>query len=67
VPYIEDHNQCFSNSPTFISASDNNYSPLQNLNFEQNQSLLNSKTDSYLSQLSLPSTFDEGKIKCLIS
>jgi len=66
VPYIEDNNQRFSNSPTFISANDNNYSQLQNLNFEQDQSLLSSKTDGDLSYLSVPST-SEGKVKYLIS
>lgn len=45
----------------FISAGDKNYSPLQNLNFEQNQNLSSSKNDNDLSHLSLPST-SEGRI-----
>jgi len=48
----------------FIPANDNDYSPLQHLNFDQHQNLPSSKTDADLSHLSLPST-SGGRIKCL--
>lgn len=70
MPYIEEHNQNFSNSQMFIPVSGNDYSSLQNLHFDQQRNLSSSKTDGDLSHLSvqgsLPST-SEGRIKFLNS